>query len=333
MTNVKRRTVLRGLASASVALSASPIGSAFGQQASNYPSKPIRLLAGFPPGGPTDLICRLIAEDMSPRLGQPIVVDNRPGASGMLAQDALKSSPADGYTVLVMAMPTMISTILAGKAFNPKDYTPLGFMWDSSFVILANPHSPYLSEVRTLKDLVAVVKANPGKINYSSAGHGSTGHLLGVQLGLRNNMDWTHVSYKGAGPASIDLLAGRVGLLFSHIPNDTQLVQEGKLRAIGASGPYRSTVFPDAPSMAESGFPDLAVTTWGGLIGPAGMPKSIADRLSAELKTTMDKPEILAKVISTGAPRSGSARELTARMAKDYDYFSRAIKDGNIKAE
>jgi len=333
MTNVKRRTVLRGLASASVALSAGPIGSAFAQQASSYPSKPIRLMVGFPPGGPTDLICRVVAEDMAPRLGQPIVVDNRPGASGMLAHDALKSSPPDGHTLLVMAMPTMIATLIAGKAFNPKDYTPLGFMWDSSFVILANPHSPYLSEVRTLKDLVAAVKANPGKINYSSTGHGSTGHMLGVQLGLINRMDWTHVGYKGVGPASLDLLAGRIGVLFSGLPNDNQLLQEGKVRAIGVSGPYRSPAYPDAPSMAESGFPEIAVTTWGGLVGPAGMPKSIADRLSAELKITMDKPEILAKVISTGAPRSGSARELTARMAKDYDYFSRAIKEGNIKAE
>jgi len=333
MTNVKRRTVLRGLASASVALSASPIRSAFAQQASSYPSKPIRLLVGFPAGGPTDLICRVVAEDMSPRLGQPIVVDNRPGASGMLAQDALKSSPADGYTVLVMAMPTMISTILAGKAFNPKDYTPLGFMWDSSFVIWTNPHSPYLSEVRTLKDLVAVVKANPGKINYSSAGHGSTGHLLGVQLGLINHMDWTHVAYKGVGPASLDLLAGRIGVLFGGLTNDIQLLQEGKVRAIGVSGPYRYPAYPDAPSMAESGFPEIAVTSWGGLVGPAGMPKSIADRLSAELKITMDKPEVLAKTASTGSPRSGSASELAERMAKNYDYFSRAIKEGNIKAE
>ena len=303
--------------------------------AQGFPNKPIRVLIGYAPGGPTDLVTRIVVQDMAARMGQSAVAENRPGASGMIAIDALLASPADGYTIEVLATPTVVASILANKAVDPTaSFSYLGFIWDAGIPIQINPEAPYMANVRTLRDLVAAAKANPGKINYSSAGAGSTGHLFGARFAVETGIDWTHVGYKGMGPAGLDMMAGRLQMLVGRVGNDEQLIKDGKLRVLASTGPDRFPAFPDAPSMIEAGFGDLTVTSWAGLIAPVGTPKEAVDRMAAELRTTLQKADIAAKMAATASPpKIAPVQDFSNRVTRDYRDFARVIKAANIKVE
>jgi len=300
-----------------------------------FPSKPLRVLIGYAAGGPSDLVTRMVVQDMSARLGQQIVAENRTGASGMIALDALLASPADGYSIYQLATPTVVASVLAGRAVDPvASFAPLGFFYDSSIQIEINPEAPLMSNVRTVKDLIDVAKANPGKVNFTSAGAGSTGHLFGVRLGMAGGVQWTHVGYKGLAPAALDVMAGRVHMVVGTVGNDEQLIREGKIRMLAVTGPVRDPRYPTVPSMVEAGYGDLAVTTWAGLIVRAGTPSEATDRLAAELRTTMLKTDIQARVATmTGIPRMATPQEFGTRIANDYQNFARIIKEGNIKVD
>ena len=304
-------------------------------QAQAYPAKPIRVLVGFASGGPTDVVVRAVAADVSARLGQTLVVENRPGAAGMIAIDALRELPADGYAIGPLTSPTVVASILAGKAANPVTaFTSIGYLWEGGIAVTANPSTPLMAQVRSMSDLVSVAKANPGKIHFSSAGTGSTGHLFGAMLASNTAIDLPHVGYKGLAPAIIDLMAGRIAFIVGSATNDQQLVQEGKLRILAMTGATRSERYPSVPSIAEAGFPDLVTTTWAGMVGPGGIPKAVADRLSSELKTTMEKTEIRRLTNTVAAePRAGTAEEFAGRYTRDYLNFSRIIQAANIKVE
>ena len=306
-----------------------------GAQAQAFPTKPIRVIVGFAAGGPVDVALRAVGGDMATRLGQPLVLDNKPGATGMIAFDLLRESPADGYTVSPFATVTIVASILAGKAVpNPATaFVPLGYIYESGIPFTLNPAAPFLANVRTLKDLVAAARANPGKVFFSSAGAGSSGHLVGALLAHSNGVEFIHVGHKGIAPATIDLMAGRIGFIMASVVGDQQMVQEGKLRVLATTAANRSAKYPDVPSMVEAGFPELVTTSWGGLIAPAGTPRAIADRLSTELKTSMDKQEVRRVVLTMSEPRSGSAEEYQQRYVKDYENFARVIKAANIKVE
>ena len=303
--------------------------------AQGFPNKPIRVLIGYAPGGPTDLVTRIVVQDMAARMGQSAVAENRPGASGMIAIDALLASPADGYTIEVLATPTVVASILANKAVDPTaSFSYLGFIWDAGIPIQINPEAPYMANVRTLRDLVAAAKANPGTINYSSAGAGSTGHLFGARFAVETGIDWTHVGYKGMGPAGLDMMAGRLQMLVGRVGNDEQLIKDGKLRVLASTGPDRVPAFPDAPSMIEAGFGDLTVTSWAGLIAPVGTPKEAVDRMAAELRTTLQKADIAAKMAATASPpKIAPVQDFSNRVTRDYRDFARVIKAANIKVE
>jgi tripartite-type tricarboxylate transporter receptor subunit TctC len=307
-------------------------GNALGQA---FPSKPIRVIVGFAAGGPVDVAMRAVGGDMSTRLGQPLVLDNKPGATGMIAFDMLRESPPDGYTVSPFATVTIVASILAGKAVpNPATaFTSLGYIYEAGIPFTLNPAAPHLANVRTLKDLVATARANPGKVFFSSAGAGSSGHLVGSLLAHSNGVEFIHVGHKGIAPATIDLMAGRIGFIMASVVGDQQMVQEGKLRVLATTAANRSAKYPDVPSMVEAGFPELVTTTWGGLIAPAGTPKAIADRLSMELKTSMDKQDVRRVVLTMSEPRSSTAEEFQQRYVKDYETFARVIKAANIKVE
>lgn len=301
-----------------------------------WPSKPIRIIVGFAAGGTADLIARAVGNDMATRLGQPLVVENKPGASGLIALDLLRESPADGYTLEQFVTPTIVASILANKAVpNPATaFTPIGFLYEGGIGVSLNPAAPLMANVYTLKDLIAVAKANPGKVFYSSAGTGSTGHLIGAMLAAATGVEWTHVGHKGVAPATVDLMAGRIAFAMLSVPNDKQLVKEGKLRLPFVTSAEREAKNPDVPSMVEAGFPELVTTTWAGIIAPAGLPKPIADRLTAELKTTVSKPEIRAAIVQTAPEaRASTAEEFQRRYVKDYEVFARVIKVANIKVE
>lgn len=301
-----------------------------------FPNKPIKLLVGFAAGGISDIIARNTGNDMSTRLGQPVVVDNRAGASGLLAYDVLREAPPDGYTLFQFTTPTLVSTILAGKVPpNPATaFTSIGYQYEGGIIVSVNPASPYMANVRSVADLIAAARANPGKINFASAGTGSSGHLFGMMLASAAGVEWTHIGYKGTAPATTDFMAGRISFVMMSVPNEKQLLKEDKVRLPVISSGAREAKYPEVPSIAESGFPDLVTTTWGGVIGPAGMPKAIADRLTAELRTTIAKPEIRAGIVAIAPDtRVSNAEEFAARYIKDYEVFGRVVKAANIKMD
>jgi tripartite-type tricarboxylate transporter receptor subunit TctC len=306
-------------------------GSAFGQA---YPSKPIKLIVPFAAGGPTDIAARLIGEGMSANLGQQIIADNRGAAGGQIAIEGLKASPPDGYTISLLLTPNIVSTLVSGKPIAVTDFTPIAFLYDSVFVTLVNPNAPLMSNVKTMKDLIEVVKANPGKINYTSSGTGSTGHLFGARISAAQGMKWEHVGYKGLGPAAVDLMAGRIAVAFGNIPNDVQFIKEGKLRAVSTSGMTRMARYPETPSLAESGYPQLSIGTWGGIVGPAGMPKAMADRLSVAVRAFFDRPDLVEKVaLNFPEPKYQGPEAVEKRLREDIDAMSRVIRESGIKAE
>jgi tripartite-type tricarboxylate transporter receptor subunit TctC len=314
-----------------LAIGAALAGPAAAQQ---FPTKPVKFLVGFAAGGPTDLAARFIAEGMSPSLGQPVVVENRPGASGQLAHDALKTSPADGYTFSFFMTPTIVSTIVSGKSISTAEITSIGGIYDSVFIVLTNPNAPLMANVRTLKDLIDVVKANPGKVNYTSAGPGSTGHLFGARIGVAEKLQWEHIGYKGIGPASTDLMAGRVAVAFGNFPNDVQFIKEGKLRAIVTSGAQRMPRYPSAPALTETGYGNLGLGTWNGLAGPAGMPKGVTERLTAALRAFFDKKDLVEKVaLHFPEPTFQSAEAFEKRAREDIEAISKVVKEAGIKPE
>ena len=306
-------------------------GPAFGQA---FPSKPLKFLVGFAAGGPTDLAARFIAEGMTANLGQQVVVENRPGASGQLSHEALRSSPPDGYTFSFLMTPTVVSMIVSGKPISTAEVTPIGGIYDSVFIVLANPNAPLMANVNTLKDLVAVIKANPGKVNYTSAGPGSTGHLLGARIGVAEGLKWEHIGYRGIGPAATDLMAGRVAVAMGNFPNDVQLIKDGKLRALVTSGPARMPRYPGAPSLSEAGFGNLSLGTWNGLAGPAGLPKNVAERLTTALRAFFGNADLVAKVaMHFPEPAFQAPEAFEKRAREDIEAIAKVVKEAGIKAE
>jgi tripartite-type tricarboxylate transporter receptor subunit TctC len=249
--------------------------------AQSYPSKPVRLLVPFPPGGGVDITARALAQELSAPLGQPVVVENRPGAGGNVAAAEVARSAPDGHTLFV--------TLNALHAISPHLYAKLPFdaMKDFSFitplvsfnnVLVVGPAAP----MRSVQDVIAEAKRAPGKLTFASSGNGTNIHLVGELFKSMAGVDMVHVPYKGSAPALTDLMGGSVALMFDTIPSAVSHVKSGKLRALGVTGAKRSPVMPDVPTIAESGLPGYEVTSWYGLIGPAGMPQSVITRLNGE---------------------------------------------------
>jgi tripartite-type tricarboxylate transporter receptor subunit TctC len=302
-------------------------------EAQVYPSKTINFIIGFAAGGNVDLMARVAAEDMRTRLGQNIVVENRAGATGVIAWDAVRAAPADGHTITLFVAPTLNNFHLIAKPFDPeKDITPLGIMYNSSTPLIVNPASPFMENVRTLADLVAAAKSNPGKINYSSAGPGSLGHLFGERLKAVAGINYQHIAYKGIAPAASDLMAGTISFMFGGPNNGPALVKEGKLRAIAVTGAKPHIEYTMAPTIDKTPWPQLAATSWGGLASNGGTPRPIAERLAAEFRTTMAKPEVLEK-IKLFDPNYGPAEEFAKLIASDWKIWGEVIRQAGIKAQ
>lgn len=318
------------------ALGALAIGAALAAPASaqQFATKPVKFLVGFAAGGPTDLAARFIAEGMTATLGQQVVVENRPGAAAVLAQDAVKTSPPDGYTIGFLMTPAVVAALVGGKSVSTSEFTPLGGIYDGVFIVLANPNAPLMANVNNLKDLIAVIRANPGKVNYTSSGTGSTGHLLGARIGAAEKLQWEHIGYKGLGPASTDLMAGRIQVAFGNFPNDVDLIKAGKLRALVTSGPSRMPRYPGVTSMTEQGFGHLSLGTWNGLVGPAGIPKDVAAKLTTALRGYFDKKELVEKTaLHFPEPTFTTPEVFEKRAREDIDAIAKVIKEAGIKPE
>ncbi len=297
-----------------------------------YPSKPISILVGYPPGGPVDTLARGIGQKLSDALGQQVIVENVPGATGMIANQRLVKSAADGYTLLMGANPMSIqATIMKSLLYNSlRDFTPIAYVGDSPYLLVVPPNSP----ARTVGELVSLVRASPGKMSYGSAGTGSANHLAGELMKSMAKLDINHVAYKGAAPAEVDVMGGHVAYIFDAFTTGLKLVQGGKLRALAVTTETRSPAAPDIPTMAESGFPGFAVQAWYGLFGPANMPPEVVRRLNEEVNKAIAAPDLQARLVGMGLQaKPGTAAQFNAFFSRDVTTFAKAIKDAGVQLQ
>ena len=300
-------------------------------QAQSYPSKPIRFLIGFPPGGSAELPSRIVAAEMSAQMGQPIIVETRPGVSGWIAHDAVLKSAPDGYTIGFLAAPTVINSALNNREWDAG--VPLGTIFNGGFFIGLNPGVPGLERVRTFADLVAYAKAARGRLNVASIGVGSQGHLSSEMVRGAAGAEWTHVAYKGEAPANQALLSGEVPVFFgfTQVSTFAEQIKADKIRLIAAVSSKRLPSQPDVPTLMESGY-QISVDSWGGITTPHGMPAAVQERLQNELRITMSKPAILER-LRQWMPEYMSPTQYAALIKNSYEQYSRVIKVNNIKPE
>ena len=265
-----------------------------------YPSKPIRMIVPYPPGGGTDIFARLLAAKLSPALGQQVVIEQRPGAGGVIGADVAAKAVPNGYTLLIgQASNLAINQHLMSKLpYDPlKDFAPITLIATSPGLLVVHPSLP----IRTVKDLVALARSKPGTINYASAGNGSPGHLAAAYFNKVAHIDLLHVPYKGATPAMTDVIAGHASLYFTSPVAAQPYVQSGRLRQIAVTSAQRFPPLPYVPSIAEAGYPDFDITSWWGLLAPAGIPRDIVARLHTESVTALNAAEMKERLAAQGA--------------------------------
>jgi len=296
-----------------------------------YPSRPVRIIAGFPPGGSVDYHARLIGQLLSERLGQQFIIENRPGASGNLGTEAVVRAAPDGYTLLLTAIPDTINATLYDKlSYNyVRDIAPVAGIVRGPQILVVNP----AIAPRTLSELVATIKANPGKLNMASAGVGTPGHLAGELLKLIAGLNIQHVPYRGEGPALTDLIGGQVQTMITSAAPSMELIRNGKVRAIAVTTATRLPALPDVPAIAET-IPGYEVSTWGGVGAPRGTPAQIIDLLNREINAGLASPAIQAKYADLGYTMFiTSPAELGKFIAEDAERWAMVIRKAGIKPE
>lgn len=299
-----------------------------------YPSRPVRLVVPFAAGGPTDTIGRILGQEMGAHFKQPFIIDNRPGATGMIGQDLVSKATPDGHTLVMITSTSSNGYHLANRTIDfRKEFAMIGQVYNTTSLVTINPSAPGMAAIRDLRDLIAYAKANPGKLNYTSSGYGSMGHLVFEKVKLAFGLEVEHVNYKGQGPATNDVLAGRVPILsatFTTLPH----VRSGRLRAITVSTAKRSPEAPDVPTFVEQGIPDLVGGGWVGLATAPGTPRGIVDGLAASLRTALAHPDVAAKIRkAVGAdPEFMPPEQFTEYATRDFAYWGKVIRDAGIKA-
>jgi tripartite-type tricarboxylate transporter receptor subunit TctC len=300
-------------------------------QAQTYPSKPIRLILPYVPGGIIDYVGRHVAQRLGESIGQSVVAENRPGAGGMVGTDVVARSAPDGYTILLMDPAVVINPTLQKDA--PYDLSKLqtiSIIGSSPAVLVTSLHLP----VKSFAELVAYGKANPGKLNFASAGIGTAPHLAGELVRLRTGIDMTHVPYRGIGAAYPDILSGKVQMAFSSIAGALPFTGDNRVRAIATTLSQRSPVYPDVPTVAEAGLPGFEVDLWLGVLGPAGMPAATLAKLNGELNKILQHPEMKAALAKVGVEPRGTPVEAGATFTRvEFDKWAKVIADGKIKPE
>ncbi|MDO9165828.1 MAG: tripartite tricarboxylate transporter substrate binding protein [Rhodoferax sp.] len=300
--------------------------------AQDYPSKPIRMVLPFPPGGVTDLLARALAEKLAPRLGQPVIVDNKPGAGTVLASDFVARAPADGYTLLMAASSLGTAPLIYEKVGYDaiKSFAPVTQVASVVHVVVVNPALP----VKSVKELIAYAKANPGKLNYSSTGTGTSTHLEGELLKSMAGVYMVHIPYRGSGPALVDLVGGQVNVMIDALGSSGPFIKSGKLRALAVTTAKRSQSIPELPTVAESGVPGYEAMPWLGLVAPAGTPQPVVDRIHREVAKVLEDPELRERFKGWGLDIIGNTpAEFTSFLRRDVDQWARVIKSANIKAD
>jgi tripartite-type tricarboxylate transporter receptor subunit TctC len=297
-----------------------------------YPSKPVKLIVTYPPAGSSDLMARILGQKLSDLWGQPVVVENKPGAAGAIGMEYAAHQAADGYSFVIANLgPAVINPILTRVPFDvERDFVPVSLIATGPNILVVNPSSP----AKTLGELIAYAKANPGKLNFGSGGPGSIAHMSGEMLKSLAHVDIVHIPYKGGILSVNDLLAGHVDLVFSDALPVMQHIRAGKLRALATTGPERSPLVPDIPTCVESGVPGLVAVNWWGVLLPAGTPKPIVEKFHADLVKVMQQAEVREKFASLGVDAvSGTPAELAAYMKSETAKYAKLIKEANIRAE
>jgi len=280
--------------------------------AADYPTKPIRIVVPFPPGGTTDILARAVAQKLSETWNQQVIVDNRPGAGGNIGADLVAKAAPDGYTLVMGTVGT--------HAINPnlyrkmpydhvKDFAPIILVAGVPNVLVVNPSLP----VHTVRELIDYAKANPGKLNFASSGNGTSIHLSGELFKTMANVQMTHVPYKGSAPALADLMGGQVQLMFDNLPSSLGLIKGGKLRAVAVTSTTRAAALPDVPTIAESGLPGFEASSWFGLLAPAGTPHDIVAKLNGVIAAWLATPDAKDKLLAQGAIAAGGSPEAFAK--------------------
>jgi tripartite-type tricarboxylate transporter receptor subunit TctC len=296
-----------------------------------YPNRPIRLVVPFTPGTGIDILARTWGQKLQERLKNPVVIENRPGASGNIGTEAVAKAPADGYTLLMTAT-TIVQSAVLYKAvpYDPKAMTPIGLAAIGNLSLVAHPSVP----ARTVADLVALAKAQPGRLNYASPGNATPHHLAMELLKLHFGLQLVHVPYKGTAGAVTDLLGGQIQLMFLPVHVALPQVQAGKLNMLASGGAQRSPVTPEVPSLAEAGVKDIDVDIWYALFGPAGLPREVVAILNGELGAILREPEVRAGLLKQGlSPQPGAPAELAKLIETDLERWGRVVREARISAD
>ena len=299
--------------------------------AQTYPSRPVKIMVPFTPGGGTDILARIVAAKMTESMGQSVIVENRPGANTIVATEALVHAAADGYTLLLQTNNfASNATLYAGKLSYDtfKDVAAVALVAGNPHVLVVNPGVP----AKNLKEFIALAKAKPGSIAFASAGSGTVNHLAGELLKMQAGIDMLHVPYKGSGSVMPDLLSGQVQALFAAMPTVTGFIREGKLRAIAVTTPKRFRGLPDVPTIAENGYPGYDFSSWFGILAPAGTPRPAIDRLNAEVAKALKDPGVLQRLADYEIFGSTS-EEFTAFIKKEVDKIGNIIRTSGAKID
>ena len=300
--------------------------------AQTYPVKPVRIIVPFAPGG-VDVTARIIADRLTAGLGQPFIVENRAGAGGSVGAKMVASSEPDGHTLMFSTPgPVVVSPLMNRNAGYDavKSFAPVAIVSQSPLLLVIHPSVP----AKTVKELVAYAKANPGKVHFPSPGFGTQPHLVGEMFKSMTGLDIAHVPYRGSAPAITDLLAGQMQIYFDNFANLLQHVESGKLRAIAVTGDGRSPQLPDVATMDQSGYGAIAATYWNGMLAPAGTPAAIVARLNATVNQALATPEVRAALQKLGSdPKSGTPQEFAAFIAAESERWGKVVRDANIKVE
>ncbi len=300
--------------------------------AEGYPSKPIRIIVPYPPGGFNDTLARTIGQKLTEKWGQPVIVDNRPGGGTTIGTNLAAKSPPDGHTLLIVSFAFAVNPALyASLPYDTgKDFTPVVLAATTPNLLVVNPALP----VKSVKELVAFAKSHPGKLNYASAGNGSSNHLSMELFKSLTGVDAVHIPYKGSAPAVTDLIGGQVDLMFDNVPNVIQQVRAAKLRALAVSSMQRSASLPDLPTVSESGVPGFDVSVWFGVVAPAGTSAPVMAKLNAEINRILGIPEVAQLFRAQGVdPHGGGSEEFAAFLRSQTAKWANVVKDSGAKAE
>jgi len=301
--------------------------------AQDYPTKPVTLVVPFPPGGTTDLVARALGESLAKGLGQPVLVESKPGGGTTIGADYVAKAKNDGYTLLVGAVHHTIAPSVYKKLpydFQ-KDLTPITTVAMVPNVLAVNAAA---TPARTVAELVALAKASPGRLSYGSNGNGTAQHLIGTLFQLETGTELLHVPYKGSAPLTTDLLAGQVTMSFDSIPPQIQHIRAGKLRALAVATPTRSSLLPDVPTLQEAGLKGFDIETWYGILAPAGTPPAIVARLNVEMLKVIRSPEFVQRMKEAGCEPLGSTpAEMAVRISSETVKFAKIVRDGKLVVE